>query len=120
MFFRVALFALLLLPGVSHAAALPRIIADADNPVPQCVRPAALMDFVAARNAQHNPPRTIDPRFANLASLYQRIGHCVARAAGAVRRRALGLRLLPDADRNQLPHFPPAQRRARISGAGRQ
>jgi hypothetical protein len=80
MFFRVALFALLLLPGVSHAAALPRIIADADNPVPQCVRPTALMDFVAARNAQHNPPRTIDPRFANLASLYQRIGRCVTRA----------------------------------------
>jgi len=83
MFVRVALcalFAFLLLPSVSHGAALPRIIADADNLVPQCVRPAALMDFVAARNAQHNPPRTIDPRFSNIASLYQNIGRCVARA----------------------------------------
>ncbi|HTT47366.1 MAG TPA: N-acetylmuramoyl-L-alanine amidase [Pseudolabrys sp.] len=79
MYFRVVLFALLLLAGVSHAAALPRIIAGADNPVPQCVRPAALMDFVAERNAQHNPPRTIDPRFSNIASLYQSIGRCVAR-----------------------------------------
>ena len=80
MLFRVVLFAFLLLPCVSHAAALPRILASADNPVPQCVRPAALMDFVAERNAKHNPPRTIDPRFTNLASLYQRIGRCVTRA----------------------------------------
>jgi hypothetical protein len=64
---------------MSHAAALPRILASADNPVPQCVRPAALMDFVFERNARHNPPRTIDPRFTNLASLYQSIGNCVAR-----------------------------------------
>jgi len=69
----------LLLPGVASAAALPRIIAGTDNPVPQCVRPAALMDFVAERNAQRNPPRGIDPRFANVAALYQRIGQCVAR-----------------------------------------
>jgi hypothetical protein len=80
MVFRVALLAFLLLPGVSTAAALPRIIASADNPVPQCVRPAALMDFVAERNARHNPPRTIDPRFTHIASLYQSIGRCVARA----------------------------------------
>lgn len=80
MSFRVVLFALLLLPSVSQAAALPRILASADNPVPQCVRPAALMDFVTERNAQHYPPRTIDPRFTNLASLYQRIGRCVTRA----------------------------------------
>ena len=79
MFIRALLFALLLLPSVASAAALPRILAAADNPVPQCVRPAALMDFVAERNAQHNPARTIDPRFTNLASLYQRIGRCVAR-----------------------------------------
>lgn len=76
---RVVSFALLLLPGLGHAAALPRIIATADNPVPQCVRPAALMDFVATRNVQHNPPRSIDPRFSNIASLYQTIGRCVAR-----------------------------------------
>ena len=60
-------------------AALPRIIAGADNPVPQCVQPAALMDFVAERNATRQPPRAIEPRFANIASLYQRIGQCVAR-----------------------------------------
>ena len=77
---RVALLAFLLLPGVSTAAALPRIIASADNPVPQCVRPAALMNFVAERNAHHSPPRSIDPRFAHIASLYQSIGRCVARA----------------------------------------
>jgi hypothetical protein len=69
----------LLLPGVAHAAALPRIVASADNPVPKCAAPAALMDFVAERNAQHVPPRAIEPRFANLAALYQSIGQCVAR-----------------------------------------
>jgi len=37
------------------------------------------MDFVATRNARHQPPRTIDPRFANLATLYQSVGQCVAR-----------------------------------------
>ena len=79
MIFRAVLFALLLLPGVAQAAALPRILASADNPVPLCVRPAALMDFVAERNAQHNPARAIDPRFSHLAALYQRIGQCVAR-----------------------------------------
>jgi hypothetical protein len=78
---RLLLFlAFLLLPGAAQAAALPRIIASADNPVPKCVRPAALMDFVAARNAAHRPPRTIEPRFAHLAELYQSIGTCVARA----------------------------------------
>jgi hypothetical protein len=73
------LFALLLLPRTSDAAALPRIVASADNPVPKCVQPAALMDFVAERNAQRTPPRAIDQRFANLSALYQRIGKCVAR-----------------------------------------
>jgi hypothetical protein len=72
-------FALLLFPSAGYAAALPRILASADNPVPKCVRPAALMDFVADRNAQRSPPRAIEPRFANLATLYQRIGQCVAR-----------------------------------------
>src|ERR1039457_5087497 len=73
------LFALLLLPRTSDAAALPRIVASADNPVPKCVRPAALMDFVAERHAQRTAPRAIDQRFANLAATYQRIGKCVAR-----------------------------------------
>ena len=76
---KAALFSLLLLPGAASAAALPRIIAGADNSVPQCVRPAALMDFVAERNARHSPPRAIEPRFSNLATLYQRFGQCVAR-----------------------------------------
>ena len=79
MIFRTVLLALLLLPGAGHAASLPRIVASADNPVPKCVRPAALMDFVVERNAQRTPPRAIDQRFANLAALYQRIGKCVAR-----------------------------------------
>jgi len=69
----------LLLPSAGHAAALPRILASADNPVPQCVKPAALMDFVVERNALRSPPRAIEPRFSNLAALYQRIGKCVAR-----------------------------------------
>jgi hypothetical protein len=71
--------ALLLLPSAGLAAALPRILASADNPVPKCVAPDALMDFVAERNTLRTPPRTIDQRFANLAALYQRIGQCVAR-----------------------------------------
>jgi len=75
----LALLAQLLLPNAGHAAALPRIIASADNAVPQCVRPAALMDFVAARNAQRSPPRAIDPRFNQIATLYRQIGQCVAR-----------------------------------------
>jgi hypothetical protein len=73
------LLVLLLLPGAGQAASLPRILASVDNPVPQCVKPAALMDFVAERDAQLNPPRAIDSRYANLASLYQRLGQCVAR-----------------------------------------
>src|ERR1700755_2854835 len=62
------------------APALPSIIASADNAVPDCVKPAALMQFVAERNATHNPPRQADPRFSDLASFYQKIGTCVARA----------------------------------------
>jgi len=74
-----SLLALLMLPSAGNAAALPRIVASADNPVPKCVAPAALMDFVAERNAKRQPPRAIEPRFENLAALYQRIGQCVAR-----------------------------------------
>src|ERR1039457_7678048 len=73
------LLGLLLLPHTGHADGLPRIVASADNPVPKCVAPAALMDFVVERNAQRTTPRAIEPRFANLAALYQRIGQCVAR-----------------------------------------
>jgi len=70
---------LLMLPSAGHAAALPRIVASADNPVPKCVVPESLMDFVAERNARRQPPRAIEPRFANIATLYQRIGLCVDR-----------------------------------------
>jgi hypothetical protein len=71
------LLAFLLLPGTAQAAALPRIIASADNAVPACVTPAALMRFVDDRNAKIH--RQIDPRFTRIAALYQRIGSCVAR-----------------------------------------
>jgi hypothetical protein len=77
---RVVLLVALLLPAQAFAAALPPIVASADNAVPECVKPAALMQFVAERNAKHSPPRQADPRFADVASLYQRIGTCVARA----------------------------------------
>ena len=73
------LLAFLALPGASHAESLPRIIASADNPVPKCVQPAALMNFVAERNAKRQQPRAIDQRFTNVAALYQSIGQCVAR-----------------------------------------
>ncbi|SRR6185437_1490895 len=72
------LLAFLLLPGATQAAALPRIIASADNAVPACVTPAALMRFVDDRNAKIH--RQIDPRFSRIATLYQSIGKCVARA----------------------------------------
>jgi hypothetical protein len=61
------------------AGELPRIIADRSNPVPACVTPKALMQFVAQRNKRHYPPRSIAPRFQTLASHYQRIGACVSR-----------------------------------------
>lgn len=72
------LLAFLLLPGTAQAAALPRILTSADNAVPACVTPAALMRFVDNRNAKIH--RQIDPRFTHIAALYQRIGSCVARA----------------------------------------
>jgi hypothetical protein len=74
------LLALLFASHDARAASLPQIIASADNAVPACVKPAALMQFVAERNAAHRPALSIDPRFAHLAGLYQRIGRCVARA----------------------------------------
>jgi hypothetical protein len=79
MFSRLILLATLLMTSNALAASLPAIIAGADNPVPKCVAPAALMDFVAERNARRQPPRVIEPRFENLAALYQRIGQCVDR-----------------------------------------
>lgn len=73
------LLALLLVSRDGLAAGLPRILASADNPVPACVAPATLMEFVVKRNALRQPPGSIDARFANLAGLYRRIGRCVAR-----------------------------------------
>jgi Mannosyl-glycoprotein endo-beta-N-acetylglucosaminidase len=78
----VRLFLLLLLlvaARPAHAGSLPPILAAADNPVPACVAPDTLMEFVAARNAARQPPREIDQRFSDLAAVYQRIGQCVAR-----------------------------------------
>jgi hypothetical protein len=76
---KILIVALLAWPGAGYAASLPAIVASADNPVPQCVKPAALMDFVAATNAARSTPRAIESRFTNIASLYQRIGQCVSR-----------------------------------------
>lgn len=79
---RLVIVALASLPFVcaGKAAPLPRIIASAENPVPPCVIPASLMDFVAMRNASQQPPREIEPRFAHVADLYRQFGRCVARA----------------------------------------
>ncbi len=76
---RVLLLALLLLPCAGHAAELPRILASAGNQVPGCVVPASLMRFVETRNAHLSTPREIDPRFGNIAGLYQKLGSCVSR-----------------------------------------
>lgn len=61
------------------AASLPPIVAGANNAVPACVTPDALMRFVEERNAAHRPVRVMDARFGKIASLYQSIGRCVAR-----------------------------------------
>jgi len=81
-------FVLLAHSGAACAAALPPIIATADNSVPQCVKPAALMDFVNTVNASRRTPRQIEPRFRHIASLYQRIGQCVSRPPA----RCVGIR----------------------------
>src|SRR5262245_60034598 len=105
---RAGLFLLpsLLLAGADAAAAtLPPIIATADNAVPGCVTPPALMQFVAQRNARQYPPPVVDPRFRDIASLYQEVGQCVAlppqQCVGIQ-----GLCLLSDVDRDQLSDFP--------------
>jgi hypothetical protein len=74
---RAALLALLSLAGSAQASSLPPIVASADNAVPACITPAALMRFVEDRNAKVH--REIDPRFTHIATLYQKIGTCVAR-----------------------------------------
>jgi hypothetical protein len=77
---RLVLLLALLLPAPAFAESPPQIIASADNQVPQCVAPDALMDFVAATNASRHTPRPIETRFSHIASLYQTIGTCVARS----------------------------------------
>jgi hypothetical protein len=58
---RMLLPALLLLAGAcAQAGELPPIIATADNAVPSCVRPEALMQFVSERNARQQPPRKMN------------------------------------------------------------
>jgi hypothetical protein len=64
------------------AAWLPPIVADTDNAVPACMKPAALMDFVRTTNMRKRIPREIEPRFENIAELYARIGACVERPPG--------------------------------------
>jgi hypothetical protein len=81
MVFRMLLLLLLVLvlPAKALAATLPPIIASADNPVPKCVKPDALMDFVQRVNMHRSHPREIAPRFEHIASLYRNIGQCVSR-----------------------------------------
>ena len=76
---RLALLFALLSPAGAFAGSLPPIVADAGNEVPACVAPDTLMDFVATTNAARPTPRAIEPRFDNIAKLYQTIGACVAR-----------------------------------------
>jgi hypothetical protein len=79
MFARVLLLLALLIPAEVLATSLPPIIASADNQVPKCVKPDALMDFVQRVNMHRRRPREIAPRFEHIASLYQSIGQCVSR-----------------------------------------
>lgn len=79
MVIRLILLFVLLLPAGALAGALPAIVASADNSVPKCIKPAALMDFVQATNLHRRTRREIEPRFDHIASLYQRIGRCVSR-----------------------------------------
>lgn len=69
-----------LLAGSAVAGSLPAILAGPDNAVPACVQPARLMQFVEERNSARRPAPTVDPRFSDIASAYQRLGSCVARA----------------------------------------
>jgi hypothetical protein len=76
---RLLVIALLAWSSAGQAASLPRILASAGNTVPKCVKPAALMNFVQSVNAARRTPRVIEPRFADIAALYQHVGQCVSR-----------------------------------------
>lgn len=75
----LALPVLLAAGAWAQAGELPPIIATADNAVPSCVTPDALMQFVSERNARQQPPRKIESRFEGIAALYRSLGECVAR-----------------------------------------
>ena len=78
---RTLLLSGLALPAATAAAGpLPAIVAGPGNAVPACVQPARLMQFVEERNSARRPAPAVDPRFADIASAYQRLGSCVARS----------------------------------------
>lgn len=79
MVFRVLLLLAFMLPVGALAASLPPIIVTAENSVPKCVKPGALMDFVQRVNMHRRHPREIAPRFEHIATLYESIGQCVSR-----------------------------------------
>ncbi len=79
MFARLILVGSLLAPTAALAGPLPPIVASADNAVPKCMRPDAMMDFVQSVNMRRRVPREIAPRFAHIATLYKTIGQCVSR-----------------------------------------
>jgi hypothetical protein len=62
---------------------LPAIRSGLGNEVPVCITPSDLMKFVRTRNDRRDPPVRIHRRFADLASVYRRIGRCVQRAGGS-------------------------------------
>jgi hypothetical protein len=62
---------------------LPAIRSGPGNEVPACIKPVDLMKFVGTRNDRHDPPVKIHRRFADLASVYRRIGRCVQKAGGS-------------------------------------
>lgn len=65
--FAMAAMLVALVSGGAEAAP-PKIRTDSDNAVPRCVTPKRLMAFLKTRNGN------LDPRFANIASLYKRHG----------------------------------------------
>jgi hypothetical protein len=77
LFVVIALFCNLPRVACADAASLPGIISGLENRVPDCVTPERLMEFVLDRNRALLPPREIDSRFSDVASLYKRLGECV-------------------------------------------
>jgi hypothetical protein len=91
MFFRCAIFLCVMTFSVAgslksacnaEGSMLPEIISTQENSVPSCTVPIKLMQFVNARNAALKPPRQIEDKFYNLASIYKSIGECVQHAKG--------------------------------------